>query len=47
MEKTKRKRTTTNRRLMAWSNGNRVNIIPSILNKVDDYGKRMCQDSRI
>lgn len=43
MEKTKRKRTTTNRRLMAWSNGNRVNIIPSILNKVDDYGKRMCQ----
>ena len=25
--------------MMAWSNGKRVNIIPSVFHKVDDYGR--------
>lgn len=45
MEKTesrvKRPRTKDNKRMMAWSNGKQVNIIPSIRSKVDDYGKHL------
>ena len=37
MEKDKRIR--INKRMMAWSDGNRVNIIPSLRSQVDDYGR--------
>ena len=37
----KRKRTRVNRYLMAWSDGKRVNIIPSVFRQVDDYGRLM------
>jgi len=39
MEKDKRIR--INKRMMAWSDGNRVNIIPSLRSQVDDYGRLM------
>ena len=28
-------------RLMAWSNGERVNVVPSVWKEVDDYGKTL------
>lgn len=40
MEKDNRIR--INKRMMAWSDGQRVNIIPSIFRQVDDYGHLMC-----
>ena len=40
-KRNKRKRISANRRMMAWSNGQRVNIIPSVFRKVDDYGSLM------
>ena len=39
MEKDKRIR--INKRMMAWSDGRRVNIIPSVFRQVDDYGRLM------
>ena len=39
MEKDKRIR--INKRMMAWSDGHRVNIIPSVFRQVDDYGRLM------
>lgn len=39
MEKDKRVR--INKRMMAWSDGQRTNIIPSEWKKVDDYGRTM------
>lgn len=35
------KRIRINKRMMAWSDGNRVNIIPSVFRQVDDYGRLM------
>ncbi len=35
------KRIRINKRMIAWSDGNRVNIIPSVLRQVDDYGRLM------
>ena len=35
------KRIRINKRMMAWSNGQRVNIIPSVFRQVDDYGRLM------
>ena len=37
----KDKRIRINKRMMAWSNGERTNIIPSEWKKVDDYGRTM------
>ena len=37
----KDKRIRINKRMMAWSNGQRTNIIPSIFHQVDDYGRTM------
>ncbi len=37
----KDKRIRINKRLMAWSNGSRINIVPSLRSKVDDYGSMM------
>lgn len=39
MEKDKRIR--INKRMMAWSDGKRVNMIPSVFRQVDDYGRMM------
>ena len=39
MEKDKRIR--INKRMMAWSDGRRVNVIPSVYRQVDDYGRLM------
>ena len=39
MEKDKRIR--INKRMMAWSDGKRVNIIPSVFRQVDDYGSML------
>ena len=39
MEKDKRIR--INKRMMAWSDGHRVNIIPRVFRQVDDYGRLM------
>ena len=44
MEKDKRIR--INKRMMAWSDGKRVNIIPSVFRQVDDYGRLMCDYHR-
>lgn len=38
MRKEKRPRIKNNKRMMAWSNGVRVNIIPSVFHQVDDFG---------
>ena len=35
------KRIRINKRMIAWSDGNRVNIIPSVFRQVDDYGRLM------
>lgn len=35
------KRIRINKRMMAWSDGRRVNIIPSLRHEVDDYGHLM------
>lgn len=40
MEK-KDKRVRINKRMMAWSDGQRTNLIPSVRRQVDDYGKMM------
>lgn len=40
-KRNKRKRIRVNRYLMAWSDGKRVNIIPSVFRQVDDYGRLM------
>lgn len=37
----KDKRIRINMRLMAWSNGERVNVVPSVWKEVDDYGKTL------
>lgn len=37
----KDKRIRINKRMMAWSDGERVNIIPSLRSQVDDYGHLM------
>lgn len=37
----KDKRFRINMRLMAWSNGERVNVVPSVWKEVDDYGKTL------
>lgn len=39
MEKDNRIR--INKRMMAWSDGHRVNVIPSVYRQVDDYGRLM------
>lgn len=39
----KRNRIRINKRMMAWSNGERANIIPSVNRQVDDYGHLMCE----
>ena len=39
MEKDNRIR--INKRMMAWSDGSRVNVIPSVYRQVDDYGRLM------
>lgn len=44
MEKDKRIR--INKRMMAWSDGKRVNMIPSVFRRVDDYGHLMCDYHR-
>lgn len=41
MEKDKRIR--INKRMMAWSDGRRVNVIPSVYRQVDDYGRMMIE----
>lgn len=33
------KRIRINKRMMAWSNGEHVNVVPSVWKEVDDYGK--------
>lgn len=35
------KRIRINKRMMAWSNGERINVIPSVWCEVDDYGKTL------
>ena len=35
------KRIRINKRMMAWSDGERTNIIPSVFHQVDDYGRMM------
>lgn len=35
------KRIRINKRMMAWSNGERTNVIPSVWSEVDDYGKTL------
>lgn len=42
----KDKRIRINKRMMAWSNGQRTNVIPSVWHQVDDYGKTMCDYHR-
>ncbi|MBP5341829.1 MAG: hypothetical protein J6Y52_05680 [Bacteroidales bacterium] len=37
----KDKRIRINKKMMAWSNGERTNVIPSIFHQVDDYGRTM------
>jgi len=37
----KEKRIRINKRMMAWSNGERTNVIPSVWSEVDDYGKTL------
>ena len=37
----KHKRIRTNKRMMAWSDGQRVHIIPSVFRQVDNYGRLM------
>ena len=44
MEKDKRIR--INKRMMAWSDGQRTNLIPSVRRQVDDYGKTMYEYHR-
>lgn len=39
MEKDNRIR--INKRMMAWSDGSRVNVIPSVYRQVDDYGRML------
>ncbi len=41
MEK-KENRIRINKRMVAWSNGQRTNIVPSVRREVDDYGKMLC-----
>ncbi|MGX8713497.1 MAG: hypothetical protein ACSW8I_07430 [bacterium] len=35
------KRIRINKRMMAWSNGERINLVPSVWREVDDYGKTL------
>lgn len=37
----KKKRIRINKRMMAWSNGERTNVIPSVWSEVDDYGSAL------
>lgn len=37
----KDKRVRINKRMMAWSNGARTNVIPSVWREVDDYGRTL------
>lgn len=37
----KDKRVRINKRMMAWSNGVRTNLIPSVWREVDDYGRTL------
>ena len=37
----KDKRIRINKRMMAWSDGQRTNIIPSVFRQVDDYGRTL------
>lgn len=37
----KEKRIRINKRMMAWSNGERTNVIPSVWSDVDDYGSAL------
>lgn len=37
----KRKRIKVNRKMMAWSDGVRTNVVPSVFRQVDDYGRTM------
>lgn len=37
----KEKRIRINKRMIAWSNGERTNVIPSVWSEVDDYGSAL------
>lgn len=37
----KDKRIRINKRMMAWTDGTRTNVIPSVWRQVDDYGRTM------
>ena len=45
MEKDNRIR--INKRMVAWSDGKRVNVIPSVYRQVDDYGRMMIEYHRL